>query len=98
MLGDYDRGLRYFDQAFDSSTEAEIKPDLEKIEKALKDREETDLGPYHIPLSNMFRPQEDNVKAAEKKDYLGKSVVVAGSDSKDDFAGFSGRLQKVNYC
>lgn len=95
-MGDYDRGLRYFEQALDSSRDAKIQPDTYKIEEALRRGEDAiDMSPYDISTSLIFRPQKDNVKNAKKVNYLGKSKVVAGSDSKDSFAGFSGRQKKV---
>lgn len=52
-----------------------------------------EIWPYEIG-SDIFRPRADNVKCAVKIEYLGTCKVLAGMDKLDNFAGFSGRLQK----
>ncbi|NXA10354.1 NCF2 factor, partial [Sapayoa aenigma] len=42
-----------------------------------------------IPTGKLFRPNEKQVAQLEKKDYLGKAMVVASVVDKDDFAGFA---------
>ncbi|NXT26577.1 NCF2 factor, partial [Syrrhaptes paradoxus] len=42
-----------------------------------------------IPLGKLFRPNEKQVAQLEKKDYLGKAMVVASVVDKDDFSGFA---------
>ncbi|KFP81649.1 Neutrophil cytosol factor 2, partial [Acanthisitta chloris] len=42
-----------------------------------------------IPAGKLFRPNEKQVAQLEKKDYLGKAVVVASVVDKDDFSGFA---------
>jgi len=96
QLGDYNTGLRYFDQALAAARNATIDPDTSNINEALRKGETAvDLvNPYELSLKLVFRPQDDNVKNSKKVDYLGKSKVVAAADQKDNFAGFSGHLQK----
>lgn len=55
--------------------------DTSKIEEALRKGEmaASEVFPYEIPDSLIFRPQEDNVKNSKKVDYLGKSKIVAGA-------------------
>ncbi|NWW71403.1 NCF2 factor, partial [Climacteris rufus] len=42
-----------------------------------------------IPGGKLFRPNEKQVAQLEKKDYLGKAMVVASVVDKDDFSGFA---------
>ncbi|NWZ67757.1 NCF2 factor, partial [Acrocephalus arundinaceus] len=42
-----------------------------------------------IPAGKVFRPNEKQVAQLEKKDYLGKAMVVASVVDKDDFSGFA---------
>ncbi|XP_068547474.1 neutrophil cytosol factor 2 isoform X2 [Anas acuta] len=42
-----------------------------------------------IPPGKLFRPNEKQVAQLEKKDYLGKAMVVASVVDKDDFSGFA---------
>ncbi|KFV48964.1 Neutrophil cytosol factor 2, partial [Gavia stellata] len=42
-----------------------------------------------IPTGKLFRPNEKQVAQLEKKDYLGKAMVVASVVDKDDFSGFA---------
>ncbi|NXS77586.1 NCF2 factor, partial [Erpornis zantholeuca] len=42
-----------------------------------------------IPVGKLFRPNEKQVAQLEKKDYLGKAMVVASVVEKDDFSGFA---------
>ncbi|NXU56876.1 NCF2 factor, partial [Turnix velox] len=42
-----------------------------------------------IPSGKLFRPNEKQVAQLEKKDYLGKAMVVASVVDKDDFSGFA---------
>ncbi|NWS32503.1 NCF2 factor, partial [Polioptila caerulea] len=42
-----------------------------------------------IPVGKLFRPNEKQVAQLEKKDYLGKAMVVASVVDKDDFSGFA---------
>ncbi|NXK34036.1 NCF2 factor, partial [Piprites chloris] len=42
-----------------------------------------------IPVGKLFRPNEKQVAQLEKKDYLGKAMVVASVVDKDSFSGFA---------
>ncbi|NXN86133.1 NCF2 factor, partial [Bombycilla garrulus] len=42
-----------------------------------------------IPVGKLFRPNEKQVAQLEKKDYLGKAMVVASVVDRDDFSGFA---------
>ncbi|NWR29429.1 NCF2 factor, partial [Tachuris rubrigastra] len=42
-----------------------------------------------IPVGKLFRPNEKQVAQLEKKDYLGKAMVVASVVDKDNFSGFA---------
>ncbi|NXH11989.1 NCF2 factor, partial [Bucco capensis] len=42
-----------------------------------------------ISAGKLFRPNEKQVAQLEKKDYLGKAMVVASVVDKDDFSGFA---------
>ncbi|NXQ61382.1 NCF2 factor, partial [Anthoscopus minutus] len=42
-----------------------------------------------VPEGKLFRPNERQVAQLEKKDYLGKAMVVASVVDKDDFSGFA---------
>ncbi|XP_049663454.1 neutrophil cytosol factor 2 isoform X1 [Accipiter gentilis] len=42
-----------------------------------------------IPAGKLFRPNEKQVAQLEKKDYLGKAMVVASVVDKDNFSGFA---------
>ncbi|NXX57594.1 NCF2 factor, partial [Scopus umbretta] len=42
-----------------------------------------------VPMGKLFRPNEKQVAQLEKKDYLGKAMVVASVVDKDDFSGFA---------
>ncbi|KAJ1548598.1 hypothetical protein HK405_002141 [Cladochytrium tenue] len=78
--------------------EEALKPRYARIEEAL------DLGarapsycpPFEVPPTMMFKPPEAKLKNIKKKEYIGKSYVVASVDSSDDFAGFSGTLVKCH--
>ncbi|KAJ7426127.1 Neutrophil cytosol factor 2 [Willisornis vidua] len=42
-----------------------------------------------VPVGKLFRPNEKQVAQLEKKDYLGKALVVASVVDKDSFSGFA---------
>ncbi|NXR64610.1 NCF2 factor, partial [Rhadina sibilatrix] len=42
-----------------------------------------------IPAGKLFRPNEKQVAQLEKRDYLGKAMVVASVVDKDNFSGFA---------
>ncbi|NXU69952.1 NCF2 factor, partial [Horornis vulcanius] len=66
------------------------EPQHHKIDRAM----EAILKQKHcelvaIPAGKLFRPNEKQVAQLEKKDYLGKAMVVASVVDKDDFSGFA---------
>ncbi|OLL25170.1 Neutrophil cytosol factor 2 [Neolecta irregularis DAH-3] len=51
---------------------------------------------FSIPVGVLFRPNQNKVRNAKTKDYLGKARLVAATDRKDIFTGFTGsELQKA---
>ncbi|XP_030063266.1 neutrophil cytosol factor 2 [Microcaecilia unicolor] len=61
-----------------------------KIDKALECiLKQKMYDPVEIPVGRMFRPNEKQVAQLEKKDLLGKAVVVASVVDKDNFSGFA---------
>uniref|UniRef100_A0A8C8E4P3 Neutrophil cytosolic factor 2 n=1 Tax=Otus sunia TaxID=257818 RepID=A0A8C8E4P3_9STRI len=50
-----------------------------------------------IPAGKLFRPNEKQVAQLEKKDYLGKAMVVASVVDKDDFSGFAPLQPQVRH-
>ncbi|KAI8910793.1 hypothetical protein EDD86DRAFT_203607 [Gorgonomyces haynaldii] len=95
VLGDAERGVRYFKDALDAAGD-DKDVDTETIREAYRAGPDAPLQfyPFEMPQNVLYRPQEDNIKNAKKVDYMGKSVVVAGASQKDGFAGFSGRKIK----
>ncbi|BFZ60386.1 hypothetical protein YB2330_001422 [Saitoella coloradoensis] len=45
---------------------------------------------FSIPVGVVYRPNEKKVKNAGTKDYIGKAKLVATTDAKDAYTGFSG--------
>ncbi|KAJ3345049.1 hypothetical protein HDU83_004469 [Entophlyctis luteolus] len=53
------------------------------------------VGVYSVDYKTaIYKPAADKVENMKKVDYLGQSKVVAGADSRDAYAGFSGTLVK----
>uniref|UniRef100_A0A672USW6 Neutrophil cytosolic factor 2 n=1 Tax=Strigops habroptila TaxID=2489341 RepID=A0A672USW6_STRHB len=50
-----------------------------------------------MPAGKLFRPNEKQVAQLEKKDYLGKAMVVASVVDKDDFSGFAPLQPQVRH-
>ncbi|KAH6570832.1 hypothetical protein BASA50_003462 [Batrachochytrium salamandrivorans] len=95
--GDTERGVRYISEALRAVTkESEFTPDITDIEEAAKlgERAADMAMPYEVPPTLVFRPQEDNLKNAERVDYLGQSRVVASVNATDNYTGFSGKLTR----
>ncbi|CAM6054808.1 unnamed protein product, partial [Sphagnum tenellum] len=88
---DFDDALRSRPSASDSGE------DFRNIDEAIKlgERAHEYLGPYAVPPDCLYRPPTGRVKNSEKKDYLGKSKVVASVEATDNYAGFSGRELKL---
>jgi hypothetical protein len=44
----------------------------------------------------IYRPSDAKIKNAQKKDYLGQAKLIAATDAKDGFTGFTGaEIKKV---
>ncbi|KAM4640591.1 neutrophil cytosol factor 2 [Discoglossus pictus] len=68
-----------------------------KIERALQNiLKQKDFSPVEMPQGRMFHPNERMVEQLEKKDYLGKSLVVASVVDKDSFSGFAPLQPQAN--
>ncbi|KAJ7355201.1 NADPH oxidase regulator NoxR [Mycena albidolilacea] len=65
------------------------------IDEAIAERGK-DFTVFSIPVGVIYRPPEKKMKNIKTKDYLGKAILVAASDSRDTTVGFSGsdRLQQ----
>src|SRR5271168_510345 len=52
---------------------------------------------FSVPVGVIYRPSEAKIKNAQKKDYLGQAKLIAATDAKDGFTGFTGaEIKKVN--
>ncbi|XP_008937246.1 PREDICTED: neutrophil cytosol factor 2-like, partial [Merops nubicus] len=66
------------------------EPQHNKIDKAMEAILKQKLCELvAVPAGKLFRPNEKQVAQLEKKDYLGKAMVVASVVDKDDFSGFA---------
>ncbi|XP_056211615.1 neutrophil cytosol factor 2 isoform X1 [Falco biarmicus] len=66
------------------------EPQHNKIDRAMEAILKQKLcGLVAIPVGKLFRPNEKQVAQLEKKDYLGKAMVVASVVDKDNFSGFA---------
>ena len=51
---------------------------------------------FSVPVGVIYRPSEAKIKNAQKKDYLGQAKLIAATDAKDGFTGFTGaEIKKV---
>ncbi|XP_075038347.1 neutrophil cytosol factor 2 [Mixophyes fleayi] len=61
-----------------------------KIEKAMQEiLKQKDFPHIEMPKGRLFQPNERLVEQLEKKDFLGKAMVVASVVDKDKFSGFA---------
>ncbi|KAM8931036.1 LOW QUALITY PROTEIN: neutrophil cytosol factor 2 [Pelodytes ibericus] len=68
-----------------------------KIDRALQDiLKQKDFAPVEMPKGRLFQPNEKLVEQLEKKDYLGKALVVASVVDKDNFSGFAPLQPQAN--
>ncbi|CAI5776266.1 neutrophil cytosol factor 2 [Podarcis lilfordi] len=66
------------------------EPRHNKIDRAMESiLKQRFFQPFVIPEGKLFRPNEKQVAQLEKKDYLGKSMVVASVVDNDEFSGFA---------
>ncbi|KAF5383404.1 hypothetical protein D9757_006183 [Collybiopsis confluens] len=59
------------------------------IDDAIVDRGEG-YTVFSIPVGILYRPSEKKLKNAVTKNYMGKAVLIAASDERDAFTGFTG--------
>ena len=53
---------------------------------------------FSVPVGVIYRPSEAKIKNAQKKDYLGQAKLIAATDAKDGFTGFTGaEIKKVHF-
>jgi hypothetical protein len=70
-------------------------PEHDVIEEAIRDNA-TGYTVFSVPVGVIFRISEDKIKNAQKKDYLGSAKLIAATDAKDEFTGFTGaEIKKV---
>jgi hypothetical protein len=51
---------------------------------------------FSVPVGVIYRPSEAKIKNAQKKDYLGEAKLIAATDARDGFTGFTGaEIKKV---
>lgn len=51
---------------------------------------------FSVPVGVLYRPSEAKMKNAQKKDYLGQAKLIAATDARDGFTGFTGaEIKKV---
>ncbi|KAJ3111962.1 hypothetical protein HDU96_005101 [Phlyctochytrium bullatum] len=101
-VGQIDAAMADFDDAIRtrplaSDTQGGKAPDHRRMEEAmdLQDRAPDYLRPFDVPNNIVYKPPPGKLKNVEKKEYLGKSKVVAAFDENDGFAGFSGAKIKA---
>jgi hypothetical protein len=59
------------------------------IEEAIRDQAER-YTVFSVPVGVIYRPSDAKIKNAQKKDYLGQAKLIAATDAKDGFTGFTG--------
>ncbi|NWR63858.1 NCF2 factor, partial [Bucorvus abyssinicus] len=86
MMEDWKKAEEHLTLAMSMKSE----PQHNKIDKAMEAILKQKLCELvAIPAGKLFRPNEKQVAQLEKKDYLGKAMVVASVVDKDDFSGFA---------
>ncbi|XP_031451383.1 neutrophil cytosol factor 2 [Phasianus colchicus] len=85
-MEDWKKAEEHLTLAMSSKSE----PQHNKIDRAMEAILKQKLyEPVAIPTGKLFRPNEKQVAQLEKKDYLGKAMVVASVVDKDSFSGFA---------
>jgi hypothetical protein len=65
------------------------------IDEAIRDKAEG-YTVFSVPVGVIYRPSEAKIKNAQKKDYLGQARLIAATDARDGFTGFTGaEIKKV---
>ncbi|XP_007559894.1 neutrophil cytosol factor 2 isoform X1 [Poecilia formosa] len=86
QLGNWENAQKNLAKALDYKTEAK----LSVIDKALQATLKQKLFRLvEFPSKTLFKPNKHYVAELEKKDYLGKSKVVASVVPQDEFSGFA---------
>ncbi|KAM4722909.1 neutrophil cytosol factor 2 [Rhinophrynus dorsalis] len=68
-----------------------------KLDRATQDiLKQKEFAPVEIPRGRIFQPNQRLVEQLEKKDYLGKALVVASVVDKDSFSGFAPLQPQAN--
>lgn len=84
-LGRMDEGLADMQEAKkDKATD-----EHNVIDDAIADRGDG-YTVFSIPVGVLYRPSEKKLKNAVSKNYMGKAVLIAASDNRDAFTGFTG--------
>lgn len=91
-MGDTEQGMQ--DLAYAAKEEQTDEHTV--IDEAIRDQAEG-YTVFSVPVGVIYRPSEAKIKNAEKKDYLGQAKLIAATDAKDEFTGFTGaEIKKVN--
>lgn len=93
----FNRGLCYLYMGNDTAGMADMEYAAKEkqteehgvIDEAIQDRGEG-YTVFSIPVGVVYRPNENKVKNAKAKNYLGEARLVAASEAKDAFTGFTG--------
>ncbi|XP_030311105.1 neutrophil cytosol factor 2 isoform X2 [Calypte anna] len=84
-MEDWKKAEEYLTMAVSMKSE----PQHNKIDRAMEAILQKLCELVAIPAGKLFRPNEKQVAQLEKKDYLGKAMVVASVVDKDNFSGFA---------
>jgi len=90
-MNNYQDGMR----DLESARLEKVTEEHSVIDDALADRGQG-YTVFSIPVGILYRPNENKLKNAKTKDYLGKAKLVAASDASDAYTTFTGvtRLQQ----
>ena len=70
-------------------------PEHDVIDEAIRDNA-AGYTVFSVPVGVIFRISDAKIKNAQKKDYLGSAKLIAATDAKDEFTGFTGaEIKKV---
>ncbi|ORY26341.1 hypothetical protein BCR39DRAFT_484589 [Naematelia encephala] len=90
-LGQIDTGLRDLGEA----QAQKVIPEHDVIDDAIRDRG-VDYTVFSVPVGILFQPSQAKLKNLEARDYMGKAILVAATDTNEAYTTFSGitRLQR----
>ncbi|XP_056290312.1 neutrophil cytosol factor 2 [Pseudoliparis swirei] len=86
QLGNWDKAHGNLVKALNNKTDAKLNIIDRALDSALKQKL---FKPVEFPSKVLFKPNKHYVAELEKKDYLGKSTVVASVVPQDAFSGFA---------